>query len=144
MTHPLHSLLALLLAAIVIAAAFLAMENSLHNVTVPAPAPGLLGELPWTRHARDAHKDQAWSTAGVIDAISRENCSPIYMYSCPVQWEIRYVCPAERGSDLWLGLIVGYKTLTGDPIIITGYAARLSFWLKSMADDGCTLVGQIP
>lgn len=103
-----------------------------------------LGTLPLSNHAAGAHVGE-YSASTILPRIGDRSCKPIIVHACERQKLVKYICQLKPGEDLWGGVIVGF----GDPshpqgIIITGFAARLSYWEASAARDGCTSAVLVP
>jgi len=94
-----------------------------------------LADLPMTGHASQAHNAELWTPFMIQQYMARGGCKPI-VYVC--KDEIRYFCDDPSLQGNWLGLITG----SSRPVVITGYTARASFWLKGVSDDGCTRMAQ--
>lgn len=98
-----------------------------------AVAPSLedLSDLPLTDHARNGHLDQTWTVTRIISIMSAKKCSPMLIFVC--KNEIRYFCPDPNNPSNYLGLIIG-KT---EQVAITGFSARMKYWMSAIARDGC-------
>ncbi|TSA54215.1 MAG: hypothetical protein D4R38_02645 [Dehalococcoidia bacterium] len=90
-----------------------------------------LSDLPLTNHARNGHLGQTWTAEMIIGVMTRNECRPMIIYVCTN--EIRYFCPDPNNPDNYLGLIVG-KTSN---LVITGWTARVEYWLSAVARDNC-------
>ena len=90
-----------------------------------------LGDLPLTDHAKNGHLDQAWTATRIISAMTGGGCHPVVIFVCAD--EIRYFCPDPDNPSNYLGLIVG-KTSN---VVITGWTARIKYWLSAVTRDGC-------
>ena len=102
--------------------------------TMPA-----LRDIPFTNHARDGHNGQAWTATGISARLSSRSCSPILAYSCSQTTIV--LCPVGPDlDDLWTGLIIG--TATGQPTVVTGYAAPWSYWEKRVSR--CLPISYVP
>jgi len=92
-----------------------------------------IGTIPLTGHAKTAHQSQVWNATTV--QAHMVSCSPKLVFLCPSREEILVLCPTHPGSTIWTGLVIGIGGT--EPVIVTGYAARKSFWMKAVKDDGC-------
>jgi hypothetical protein len=96
---------------------------------------GILLGAPLTRHAADSHLAQ-WNATSISQVMRAGTCKPIQVWVCAPAKQIKALCQMKPGVDLWLGLVVG----TADPAnlaVITGYAARWSYWAGTLTRDGC-------
>jgi hypothetical protein len=100
----------------------------------------LLGALlgaPLTLHAANGLAAQ-YNAVSISEAMKAGTCKPILTYICPVVKQIKIVCQLVPGIDLWAGLIIG-TAIPEQPVVVTGFAARWSYWQRSFMQDGCVL-----
>lgn len=96
-----------------------------------APSLDDLKDLPLTDHAKNGHLDQAWTASLIMGVMTRNECRPMLVFICTD--EIRYFCPDPSNPNNYLGLIVG-KT---SQVAITGFTARVKYWLSAVTRDNC-------
>ena len=96
-----------------------------------APRLADLADLPLTAHARNAHNGQAWTAEAIMAAMTGGGCHPVIVYFCAD--EVRYFCPDPGRPGNYLGLIVGRT----QQVVITGWTARMSYWMSAAVRDGC-------
>jgi hypothetical protein len=94
-----------------------------------------LGELELTYHAEQGRENQALDAAAISNIIQKKGCRKLEIYECPMHSQKKVICKLDARSDLWGGLIIG--TRTNPPVIVTGYPAPYSYWMSSVARDGC-------
>ena len=98
-----------------------------------------LRDIPFTNHARDGHADQAYNATVIQERMSSKSCAPILTYVCEDATIV--MCPVGPDPNgLWMALRIG--TATGEPGIVTGFAAPRSYWAARVA--GCTPVSYVP
>jgi hypothetical protein len=102
-----------------------------------AVAVGVLLGAPLTLHAQNSHIAQ-WNATTIKQAMEQGICKPILKFVCPPVQQIKVVCQLFPGIDLWGGLIIGTAE-PSNPVIMTGYAARWSYWQNTFVRDSCVL-----
>lgn len=100
-------------------------------VLLVVPGMADLAGLPLTAHARTAHNGQSWTAEAIMAAMTGGGCHPVIVYFCPD--EVRYFCPDPGKPGNYLGLIVGRT----EQVVITGWTARMSYWMSAAVRDGC-------
>jgi hypothetical protein len=99
--------------------------------------------LPLSKHAETAHGGQLGAVE-IRDLINQKKCSPVEAYHCPVPSNDHAKVICQLQDDIWAGLIIGLEG--SKQVIMTGYPASRSYWLRAIARDGCTPIafGGIP
>jgi len=90
-------------------------------------------DIPVTDHAKNKALAGEFSVTAILQRIGQRKCQPIYFMACVSTDAVVYVCPVEAGSDLWIGLIVGWNT----PQVITAYPATQAWWQALAVRDNC-------
>jgi hypothetical protein len=105
--------------------------------TAGALAYGALRSSPLSLHAKTSHAQEAYNATTILGRINRSTCQEVKCFDCPKVQHFKILC--RINSELWGGLIIGYNRM-----IITGYAARYSYWDKSIIADGCVPAAFLP
>ena len=95
-----------------------------------------VGTLPLTEHAETKHVDETVNAASLAASVSAGTCRDMKVYVCPEESTIKILC--KVGKDTVGGLVIG-TNLDGSHQIITGYAARRSYWENNV--NGCNETG---
>ena len=100
-------------------------------------------DLPLSSHAETSHEGQLQAKE-IRDLINQGKCSPVEAYYCPIPGNNHAKVICQLKGTIWGGLIVGLEG--GDRVIMTGYPASRSYWLRAIARDGCTPIafGSVP
>ena len=94
--------------------------------------------IPMTQHAEQSHRNEAVNATALVEMSASGNCWEMEIYDCPADATTKVLC--KVGGNTWGGLIIGLLD-DGTSEIITGYAARYSYWRKIVDEDGCTASG---
>jgi hypothetical protein len=84
---------------------------------------GLLqyAELPFTKHALEAHAGEKWNATSIAEYFDQGGCTPTE-YACPdLDFRVAY-CEIDGGKSI--GLTIGLKVQQ----IITGFMANTEYW----------------
>lgn len=92
-------------------------------VLITAPRIADLPSLPRTEHAQEAHQGQAWDTEKIIGVMTGGGCGNVNVFACD-DGTFLYLCANPDDASKLLGLFVSQTTGK----VITGYAARTSYW----------------
>jgi hypothetical protein len=100
-------------------------------------------DLPFSRHAVTSHEGQLRAKE-IRDLIDRGKCSPVEAYYCPVPGSDHAKVICQLKGNIWGGLIIGLEG--GERVIVTGYPASRSYWLRAIARGGCIPIafGSVP
>jgi hypothetical protein len=98
-------------------------------------AVGVLLNSPLTVHAANSHIGQ-YNSNTISELMKQGICKPVLIYNCPRVNQIKILCQVKPGVDLWAGLILGTRDVE-HTVIVTGFAARFSYWEESIFQDGC-------
>jgi hypothetical protein len=78
-------------------------------------------ELPFTTHAKNAHRNETWNAANIAEYFDAGKCTP-NEYACPAaDFRVSY---CEISPGLSIGLKIGMTVER----IISGHAARTGYW----------------
>lgn len=84
-----------------------------------------VGALPLTDHATTSHADEPVNASSLAALVSIGMCRDMKVYDCPEEATIKILC--KVGKNVVGGLVIGIRA-DGTQQIITGYAARSSYW----------------
>ena len=84
--------------------------------------------IPMTQHAREGHLNEGINATAMVEMIASGHCREMEVYECPADATTKVLCKVS--GNTWGGLIIGLLD-DGTSEIITGYAARYSYWRKS-------------
>lgn len=100
-------------------------------------------DLPLSRHVETAHEGQLGAVE-IRNLINRGKCSPVEAYHCPIPGNDHAKVICQLKGDIWAGIIIGLEG--NQQVIVTGYPASRSYWLRAITRDGCTPIafGALP
>lgn len=94
-----------------------------------------LAAVIWSQHAANGHVGQ-YNAPAIWQLYENRTCKPMLYYACPSTNKSLLICGIDQQRDLYGGIWIGMQD--GTPRIITGYAARWSYWSRKIQTE-CNL-----